>query len=157
MNSKVLLGAFISGIINGIINGGIKWFSFRGYESIPITVDSITNDEVTVLGNAVHLALTLAMILTFVAFFSIKKDRRPGVPKKIWMILKHGFFTFGVVTALSVLWQYNVGTVEVGPVAATVIVGVVAGLVAGAVNYLTLEPYTEDEPAASQPAEKASI
>ena len=156
MNSKLVQGAIISGIINGIINGGIKWFTFRGYESVPISVDSITNDEVTVLGNAVHLALTLAMILTFVAFFSIPKEKRPSTSTKIWMIVKHGFFTFGVVTALSVLWQYNVGTVEVSALTATIIVGLVGGAVAAAVNYLTLAPYTDTPSTESKEVENAT-
>jgi putative flippase GtrA len=147
MNQIVLRGAAINGIINGIINGGIQWFSFRNLEQVPISVDAITNDEVTVLGTGVHLAITLAMILTFVAYFSIKKDRRPSWGKLIWLILKHGFFTFGVVTGLSVLWQYYAGTVEVSPLAATLIVGLIAGAVAAVVNYLTLEPYaTEPSP-----------
>lgn len=143
MNATILKGALISGVINGIINGGIKWFSFKKYDQIPISVDSITNDTVTVLGNGVHLAITLAMILTFVAYFSIKKEQRPTWGKLTWMIIKHGFFTFGVITGLAVLWQYNVGTVEVSALAATIIVGVIAGIVAMAVNYLTLEPYAE--------------
>ena len=143
MHVTLLKGALISGVINGIINGGIQWFSFKKYDRIPVSVYSITNDTLTVLGNAVHLAITLAMILTFVAYFSIKKDKRPTWGKLIWLILKHGFFTFGVVTALSVLWQYYAGTVEVSPLAATVIVGLIAGVVAMAVNYLTLRPYAE--------------
>lgn len=138
-----MTGAIISGIINGVINGGIKWFSFKDYEMIPISVDSITNKEFTVLGSAVHLALTLAMILTFVAFFSIKKEHRPNIGKSILLILKHGFFTFGVITALSVLWQYYMGTVMVNPVTATLIVGLVAAVVSLVVNYLTIAPYSK--------------
>lgn len=143
MKTTLLQGAVISGIINGVINGGIKWFSFKKYESVPISVDSITNQEFTVLGNAVHLAVTLAMILTFAAYFSIKKPARPKMGKFIWLILKHGFFTFGVATGLSVLWQYNFGSIEVSAVVGTVLVGMIAGVVAGVVNYLTLKPYAE--------------
>lgn len=134
-------GALINSVINGLINGGIQWFSFKEFDRIPISVDAITNDTLTVLGNAVHLSITLAMILTFVSYFSIKKDKRPSWGKLIWMIVKHGFFTFGIVTALSVLWQYYAGTVEVSALAATVIVGLIAGAVAMTVNYLTLERF----------------
>ncbi len=137
MHSTVLKGA----LINGLINGLIQWFAFKKYEQIPISLDSIANEEVTVLGKGVHLAITMAMILTFIAYFSIPKDRRPSWGKLTWLIVKHGFFTFGVVTGLSVLWQRYAGTVEVSPLAATFIVGLIAGAVAMVVNYLTLEPY----------------
>lgn len=142
MNRKVFIGAMISGVINGLINGAIKWFSFRDNATVPISVDSITNDQVTVLGSGVHLAITLAMILTFAAYFSIKKAYRPSWGKLIWLIFKHGFFTFGVVTGLSVLWQYAFGTVMVSALEATVLVGFIAAGVAGVVNYLTINPYT---------------
>ena len=144
MTVKVLKGAVITGIINGLINGVIQWFSFRDYQSIPVSVDSITNETLTVLGSGVHLAITLAMILTFVAYFSIEHKKRPSWGKLIWLIVKHGFFTFGVVTGLSVLWQYYVGTVEVSPLTAVFLVGLIAGVVAGVVNYLTISPYVED-------------
>ena len=145
--NKILKGAIINGIINGVINGGIQWFSFKKYESVPISVDSITNDTFTVLGSAVHLAVTLAMILTFIAFFSVKKELRPSIGKRLWLTLKHGFFTFGVVTGLAVLWQYNMGTVEVSALVGVFLVGIIAGLVAGVVNYLTILPYAEKEQA----------
>lgn len=138
-----MIGAIVSGLINGVINGGIQWFSFRKFDVIPISVDCITNDDVTVLGNAVHLALTLAMILTFVAYFSIPKGNRPSFKGISWLILKHGFFTFGVLTALSVIWQYNMGTIEVSPISATIIVGLIAGVVSLIVNYLTIFPYSQ--------------
>jgi hypothetical protein len=142
MNTKVLQGAIINGVINGVINGGIQWFSFRKQDVIPISVDSITNEELTVLGSGVHLAVTLAMILTFIAFFSVKKEMRPSIGQRIWITIKHGFFTFGVITGLSVLWQYYMGTVAVGAMAATVVVGFIAGIVALVVNYLTIKPYS---------------
>lgn len=145
MQSKVIKGAIISGIINGIINGVIQWFSFRKYDKVPVSVDSITNDQFTVLGNAVHLAVMLAMILTFFAFFSIKKYMRPSISRRIWLVIKHGFFTFGVITGLSVLWQYSMGTVEVSALLGTFLVGFIAGIVAMGVNYLTIRPYAEQE------------
>lgn len=143
LNSKILKGAVVSGVINGIINGGIQWFSFRKYDEIKVSVDSINNDDFTVLGGAVFLALTLAMILTLVAFLTLKKDQRPSVGTRIWVIIKHGFFTFGVVVGFSVMWQYWLGTVLVSPLVATLLVGLIAGIVALVVNYLTLEPYAE--------------
>lgn len=132
-------GAVITGVINAIINGGIQYFFLKGHDVIPISVDSITNNEKTVLGAAVMLAITLSMILTLVAYFGIKEKKAPFFPTTLWLTIKHGFFTFGVLTSLAVLWQKYMGTVEVSLISALVIIGVIAGIVSGVVNYLTLK------------------
>ena len=67
-HAKILHGAVAGGVINGLINGAIQWFLLRGHAPIPLTVDAITNDQNTVLGAAVPLAVTLAMILTVIAY-----------------------------------------------------------------------------------------
>lgn len=136
---KLLKGAVITGVINAIINGGIQYFFLKDLPAIPISVDSITNSDVTVLGTAVMLAITLAMILTLVAYFGIKEKKAPFFPTTLWLTIKHGFFTFGVLTSLAVLWQKYMGTVEVSLVFALIIIGIIAGIVSGIVNYLTLK------------------
>lgn len=141
-NSKLVKGAVLTGIINAVINGGIQYFFLKGHESIPISVDSITNTTETVLGTAVVLAITLSMILTLVAYFGIKEKKAPFWPTTFWLTVKHGFFTFGVLTSLAVLWQKYMGTVEVSLVSALIIIGVIAGIVSGIVNYLTLKECT---------------
>lgn len=93
----------------------------------------------TVLGTAVVLAITLSMILTLVAYFGIKGEKASFWPTTVWLTVKHGFFTFGVLTSLAVLWQKYMGTVEVSMVSALVIIGVIAGVVSGIINYLTLK------------------
>lgn len=139
-SKKALIkGAVITGVINAIINGGIQYFFLKNHDVIPISVDSITNSDVTVLGTAVMLAITLAMILTLVAYFGIKEKKTPFFPTTLWLTIKHGFFTFGVLTSLAVLLQKYVGTVEVSLISALVIIGFSAGLVSGIVNYLTLK------------------
>lgn len=137
--SALLKGAVITGVINAVINGGIQYFFLKGHAPIAISVDSITNDEETVLGTATVLAITLAMILTAVAYFGIKERKVPFVPTGLWLVVKHGFFTFGVVASLALLWQRYVGTVEVGLGTALIIIGIIAGIVSGIVNYLTLK------------------
>lgn len=136
---KIVKGAIITGIINAIINGGIQYFILRGTAPIPISVDSITNNEHTVLGTAVVLAVTLAMILTAVSYFKIKVERVPFFPTTFWLVLKHGFFTFGVVTALAVLWQRYFGSIEVSLLLALIMVGVIAGIISTIVEYLTIK------------------
>ncbi len=142
MNSTqqgLLKGAIISGIINAIINGGIQYFFLKELSRIPISVDSITNNDQTVLGTAVSLSITLAVILTLVGYFGIKGEKKKFFPHTFGLSLKHGFFTFGVLTSLSVLWQNYVGTVEVSLITALIIIGIIAGIVSGVVNYLTLK------------------
>ncbi|MDT0294918.1 hypothetical protein RLT85_09750 [Mesonia ostreae] len=60
--SKVVKGAVLTGVINAIINGEIQYFILKGNDSIPISVDSISNNTETVLGTAVLLAITLSTI-----------------------------------------------------------------------------------------------
>ena len=137
--SKLLKGAALTGVINAVINGGIQYFFLKGHSSIPISMDSITNTTETVLGTAVMLAITLSMILTLVAYFGIKGKKAAFFPTTFLLTLKHGFVTFGILTSLAVLWQKYVGTVEVSLVSALIIIGVIAGLVSGFVNYFTLK------------------
>lgn len=138
-NSKIINGAILTGVINAIINGGIQYFFLKGKAPIAISVDSITNTDETVLGTAVTLAITLSMILTVVAYFNIKEKKVAFFPTAFWSLIKHGFFTFGVITSLAVLWQRYAGTVEVSLMTALVIIGVIAGIVSGVVNYLTIK------------------
>ncbi len=140
--SKLIKGALITGFINAVINGGIQYFFLKGSAYIPISVDSITNDEETVLGTAVVLAITLSMILTLVAYFGIKEEKAPFFPTALWLTVKHGFFTFGVLTSLAVLWQKYMGTVEVPLLTALLIIGIIAGIVSGVINFLTLKEST---------------
>ena len=139
MKSKLMNGAIKTGVINAIINVVIQYFLLKGHETIPISVDSITNTTETVLGTSVMLAITLSVILTFIAYFGIKEKKTPLFPTTLWLAVKHAFFTFGVLTSLSVLWQKYMGTLDVSIVVGIVIIAVIAGLVSGFVNYFTLK------------------
>ena len=142
-NKAVLLkGAITTGIINAIINGGIQYFFLKDLKVIPISVDAITNDIPTVLGEAVSLAISLSILLTVVAYFTIKGEKVKFFPTAFWLAIKHGFFTFGVITSLAVLWQKNMGTIEVSLLSALLIIGVIAGVISGVINYLTLKECT---------------
>ena len=141
-NNHLIKGAVTTGVINAFINGGIQYFFLKDKGDIPISVDSITNTDLTVLGTAVTLAISLSMLLTIVAYFGIKEKKKPFFPTTLWLTIKHGFFTFGVITSLAVLWQRYMGTVEVSLVAALIIIGVIAGIVSAIINYLTLREST---------------
>ncbi|MEQ9259965.1 MAG: hypothetical protein RIG84_12805 [Roseovarius sp.] len=140
---EILKGAVISGVINAVINGAIQFLLLRGSMPMPLTVDSIGTETHTVLGSSVPLAVSLAVILTAVAHTTVKVPKKPFVPTTLWLAIKHGLFAFGAVVALAVVWQRVMGTVEVGLGTAVVILGVVAGLVAAIVNYMTISEIVE--------------
>lgn len=136
--AEILKGAVIGGAINAIINGAIQFALLRGNETIPLTVNEIINEQHTVLGAAVPLAVSLAMILTVVAYATIKAPKRPFIPAVLWLTFKHGIFAFGLVVAGAVMWQRLMGEISVSLAIAVVVLGVVAGMVAGVVNFMTI-------------------
>lgn len=135
---QVFKGAVISGVINAVINGGIQYFMLKDSSTIAMSVDSISTKTHTVLGSAVPLAVSLAMILTAVAYWTLKTSKIPFFPRIFWMVIRHGLMAFGGIVTFAVLWQRFVGTVEVGLGTAVVVLGIVAGLIATVVNYLTI-------------------
>jgi hypothetical protein len=137
-DATILKGAVISGIINAVINGAIQWYLLAGHAPLPLTVDGITSEEHTVFGAAVPLAVSLAMILTAVAYKTVKASKPPFYPTFLWMTVKHGFFALGVVITFAVLWQRMFGSILVPLSAAVLILGLVSGLVAAMVNYMTI-------------------
>lgn len=138
VSAEIMKGAVLSGVINAVINGAIQWYLLKGHAPLPLTVDGITNDEHTVFGAAVPLAVSLAMILTAVAYQTVKFAKPPFFPTFLWMTVKHGFFVLGLVITFAVFWQRIFGSIEVSLAMAVAILGVVAGLVSGVVNYMTI-------------------
>lgn len=137
-NNDIIKSAVIGGIINGIINGAIYWFQVKGQEMVLLTDNQISSTEHTVFSGAVMLATSLAFILTTIAFFTFKKEGKPRYfPKVFLQALKNAIFAFGGVTVAGVLIQRWTGSIEVTPVVATVITGLIACLVGGTVDYLT--------------------
>lgn len=136
-------GAALSGVINAVINGAIQWCLLADYASLPLTVDGITNDEHTVFGAAVPLAVSLAMILTAVAYMTVKAPKPPFYPTFLWMTVKHGFFALGVIVTFAVLWQRTFGSILVPLSVAVLMLGLIAGLVAAMVNYMTMRAAAE--------------
>jgi len=143
-SDEILKGAMISGVINAVINGAIQYFMLRGSASIPLSVDAISAGTHTVLGSAVPLAVSLAMILTAVAHWTLKAPKKPFIPTTLWLVIKHGLFAFGAVVAGAVVWQRMAGTVEVGLLTAVVFLGVLAGIVAALVNYMTISEIVQE-------------
>lgn len=138
--------SLVNGAVNAVINGLIQLVLLRGKGPIALSADAIGSTEHTVLGTAVPLAVSLAMILTAISQFTQKPPRHPFFPTVAWLIVKHGLLAFGAVVAGAILWQRLAGTVVVSPVVAAVILGLIAGLVAAFVNYLTVQATRLEKP-----------
>ena len=137
-DNVILKGAVTGGIINGAINGVIQLYLLRDHAPVPLTVDGITNDTHTVFGAAVPLAVSLAMILTVIGYLTLKGTKRPFWPDVLWLTIKHGLFAFGVIVSGAVIWQRLAGSVSVSLISSAAILGLVAALTAGVVNYMTI-------------------
>jgi putative flippase GtrA len=121
-----------------VINGVIAWFGVRHAESILLTDNQISSTEHTVFAGAVVTAISLAFILSSIAYFTWKIPGKPSYfPKVLLTCLRHTIFTFGLVVALAILIQRYAGSVPVSPFMAALITGIIAGVTAGMVTYLT--------------------
>ena len=69
---------------------------------------------------------------------TLKAPKRRFWPGGLWLTIKHGVFVFGLIVAAAVVWQRVMGTVPVSLATAVIVLSVVAGLVAGVVNYMTI-------------------
>ncbi len=135
--SRLLKASVINGGINAVINGAIQFFMLKGQGPVALTADAIATTDHTVLGSAVPLAVSLAMILTVVTHLTLKGTKPAFFPGVFWLTLKHGFFAFGAVVSAAVLWQRTIGAIDVSVAGAVVILGAIAGVVAAVVHYMT--------------------
>lgn len=136
--AKIRRGAIVGGLVNAVINGVIQFWLLHDQALIPLTVDGITNDQQTVFGTAVPLAVSLAMILTVIAHFTLKAPKRPFFPDMLWLTFKHGIFAFGLIVSGAVVWQRLMGTVSVPLTTAVLLLAVIAGIVSAVVNEMTI-------------------
>ena len=133
--------SLVPALLNGLINGAIAHLSFRSAGSVPLSLDLISARQHTVWGQGVTLAFALGVILSLVtakifARHVVKAHPelgplvdRPMVPWLLRVSFGNAVFLFGWFVALAVLWQRAVGTVEVGPVAASALVGGLAAVI----------------------------
>lgn len=135
---EIVKGAAINLVINGIINGAINWFQLDKSKTHFLTADSISSTEHTVFSGAVVLAVSLAFILSSIAYFTIKDPGKPPYfPKVFLLALKHSVFAFGLVAIAGLLIQRIFGAIEVSSITAAIIAGLIAGIVGGVVDYET--------------------
>jgi hypothetical protein len=133
-----LMDGLVGGAINGLINGAIAWSAFRTLPQVPLSVDSISAPGITALGNAATVVFALTFILTTVTFFTYRSAARKSGsaprtlaeqaywPQGLGIALRNTLLALGAFIALAVLWQRFAGTLLVGPLAATVVVALVA-------------------------------
>jgi hypothetical protein len=149
--------ALISGIANAVINGVIGWFMFRGKDTLPLTVDTISAHEKTVLSTGVMTALILSVILGAIAFFTFgKKARelqlaspelldRPFFFFGVRTILFYSLFAFGTVALVALFVQKFAGTILVSPLIAALVLGVIAGIAAWFINAAVMKAMLRPE------------
>ncbi|MBB6328980.1 hypothetical protein FHS59_004644 [Algoriphagus iocasae] len=144
--SELKKSAFIAGSFNGIINGFINWFSFKDMDQVLVSDNLISSTEPTLLAGAVPLAVSLAFILSGIAYLSAKIPNKPKYFPKIFLLsLKHTFMAFGIAVTFGVMWQRWMGSIEISPIIATICMGLTAWIVGSLVNYLTIKEIICDE------------
>jgi len=135
-----LQDSLIPGAINAVINGAIAYSGFKAETSIPMTLDLISSEQHTVWGQGVTLAFALGVILSIITAkvfgkHAAKADPALGarVQRPLSFVLRvaigNAFALFGWFVALAVLWQRLLGSIEVSPVVAAVLVGLLAGVI----------------------------
>ena len=136
-------------LINGVINGAIAWSAFKGSAQVPLSMDSIAAPGVTALGNAATVAFALTFIITSITFFVFRSGaRKSGTapraltelgywPAGLGIALRNTLLVFGGFVAAAVLWQRFVGTLLVGPLAATLVVAAVAAAATAVAEWRT--------------------
>lgn len=148
MEAPRLFDSTITAVINGVINGVIAWSAFKASESVPLSMDSIGSPGVTALGNAATVAFSLTAIVTCITFFLFRGaarkslappalSRMPFLSVGLRIALVNTAMVFGAFVALAVLWQRLAGTVSVGPIAATLVVALIAAVATAIAEWLT--------------------
>ena len=69
---------------------------------------------------------------------TLKAAKRSFFPDVLWLTIKHGIFAFGLSVAGAVAWQRIMGTVLVSLATAVIVLSLVAGVVGGIINYMTI-------------------
>lgn len=141
--------ALIPAAINALINGAIAYAGFKAEQAIPMTLDLISAEQHTVWGQGVTLAFALGIILSIItakifANHAVKADaslaprvQRPVFPFVFKVALGNAVALFGWFVALAVLWQRVLGSIEVSPVVAAALVGMLAGVITVVVEVRT--------------------
>ncbi|EGQ9628767.1 permease [Vibrio cholerae] len=133
--------SLVGGVINGAINGYIASYHFKGMDSVPMSLNVITNSEVTVWGQAVSLTFGLGIILSLITSKLFLHQLNKSHPQHVQQ-LQSGFWSnlvpiavgqaaalFGWFVALAVIWTKYVDEVSVSSSSAVLLVGLFAFII----------------------------
>lgn len=141
--------SLIGGVINGVINGYIASHHFKGMDSVPMSLNVITNSEVTVWGQAVSLTFGLGIILSLLTSKLFIHQLNKSHPQHIsqlqsgfWshlvpIAVTHAAALFGWFVAIAVIWTKYAGEVMVSSSSAVALVGLFAFIITIAVEVRT--------------------
>ncbi|MCU8502646.1 permease [Vibrio vulnificus] len=130
--------SFIAGLINGAINGYIASHHFKRMSSVPMSMEMISNSQVTVWGQAISLTFGLGIILSLITSTLFLRQLKISHPqyrhelqRSFWkdllpIALMQAGALFGWFVALAVIWTKYAGVVMVSPMAAVVLTGLFA-------------------------------
>lgn len=141
MNQSTLLqGAIKQGAISFLISGTLAYLSGRNGGLQRITDDCISaGGSATIVGQAVTSGVIMAIILTLI----LHKGQKSVLGDRLWptlirQILKNAIYAFGLLVIVGVVWQRIFGSIQLGPLPAALLTGLIAGTVSGITNYSTL-------------------
>ncbi|EKJ5336403.1 permease [Vibrio vulnificus] len=130
--------SLVAGLINGAINGYIASHHFKGMSSVPMSMEMISNSQVTVWGQAISLTFGLGIILSLITSTLFLRQLKISHPqyrhelqRSFWkdllpIALMQAGALFGWFVALAVIWTKYAGVVMVSPMAAVVLTGLFA-------------------------------
>ncbi|ENG7991710.1 permease [Vibrio vulnificus] len=130
--------SLVAGLINGVINGYIARGHFEGMSEVPMSLEMISNSQVTVWGQAISLTFGFGIILSLITSTLFLRQLRISHPqyhhelqRSFWkdllpIALMQAGALFGWFVALAVIWTKYAGVVMVSPMAAVVLTGLFA-------------------------------
>jgi len=128
----------IGGVINGIINGIINWYMVKDKTDLVLASASLDSITHSVVAGSLFLAVSLAFILTGVAYMtSAQRKLLPFFPKVFMLALWHTTVVFIVMSILVALTGYVAGGTPVTPLQSVFITFIVATIIAIAIEFFT--------------------
>ena len=127
IDKAIATGATLSSIINAVINGAIQWYLLAGHAPLPMTVE--------------HQRGTHGVRRRGLSGSQSRHDPN-GRRLHDRKATEAAILPLGVIVTFAVIWQRVFGSIFVSLTSAVVILGVIAGLVAAMVNYMTIRAAT---------------
>ncbi|MGL4712090.1 MAG: permease [Vibrio ordalii] len=139
----------VAGLINGVINGLIAYWQFKNFDTIPLSVNSIANNEISVWGEAISLTFGLGIILSLITaklfIKQLNKTRQTeqfNIKSRLFINLLpaaiiQSAILFGWFITLAVIWTKYMGEVFVSNTLAAMLVGGFAFIITLFIEYRT--------------------